>query len=148
MFQKKRKSKKSIFINLIGQKKKKGAKKDPNAPKRGMSAFMLWSNHMRPKIKAESPDLKLTEISKVLGEKWKEVGEETKKEWQVKADTDKARYLEEMKTYVAPDADSDDEDVGKSKKKRKATKDPNAPKKPMTSYFFYMAQASLVCCCY
>ena len=107
-----------------------------------MSAFMLWSNHMRPKIRAESPDLKITEISKVLGEKWKEIGEEAKKEWQEKADIDKARYLEEMKTYVAPDADSDDEDVGKSKKKRKATKEPNAPKKPMTSYFFYMRQAS------
>ena len=64
---------------------------------------------------------KITEISKVLGEKWKEIGEEAKKEWQEKADIDKARYLEEMKTYVAPDADSDDEDVGKSKKKRKAT---------------------------
>ena len=46
-----------------------------------MSAFMLWSNHMRPKIRAESPDLKITEISKVLGEKWKEIGEEAKKEW-------------------------------------------------------------------
>ena len=66
---------------------------------------MLWSNHMRPKIRAESPDLKITEISKVLGEKWKEIGEEAKKEWQEKADIDKARYLEEMKTYVAPDAD-------------------------------------------
>ena len=122
--------------------KKKSAKKDPNAPKRGMSAFMLWSNFMRPQIKAEQPDLKLTDISKVLGEKWKAVTDEVKQEFQGKADADKARYLEEMKTYVPPDVDSDDAGGGATKKKRKAQKDPNAPKKPMTSYFLFMAQVS------
>ena len=115
--------------------------KDPNAPKRGMSAFMLWSQHMRPKIKEESPDLKITEIAKVLGEKWKLIGEDSKQEWQEKAEADKARYQEEMKTYVPPKTDSDDD--GAKKKKRKAIKDPNAPKKPMSSYFFFMAQVSL-----
>ena len=33
------------------------AKKDPNAPKRGLSAFMCFSVEARPKLKKEQPDL-------------------------------------------------------------------------------------------
>jgi hypothetical protein len=35
---------------------KKGAKKDPNAPKRALSAFMLFSQDKRQKVKEENPD--------------------------------------------------------------------------------------------
>jgi len=42
--------------------KKKKAKKDPNAPKRAMSAFMLFSNSKRAEIKEQNPDIKFGEI--------------------------------------------------------------------------------------
>ena len=35
---------------------KKGAKKDPNAPKRALSAFMLFSQDKRQKVKEDNPD--------------------------------------------------------------------------------------------
>ncbi len=35
---------------------KKGSKKDPNAPKRSLSAFMLFSQEKRATVKAENPD--------------------------------------------------------------------------------------------
>ncbi|GLE09901.1 hypothetical protein PINS_up021840 [Pythium insidiosum] len=48
----------------------KRAKKHPDAPKRASSAFLFYSQVMRPRIKAENPDMKNTEISKQLGEAW------------------------------------------------------------------------------
>merc|ERR1711935_919602 len=45
-------------IKWKGKKKKK----DPNAPKRGTSAFMFCSAKMRPIIKEQKPDIKFTEM--------------------------------------------------------------------------------------
>jgi hypothetical protein len=46
------------------QRKKKG-KKDPNKPKRNMSAFFLYSNANRDRVKAENPDAKFGDIVSV-----------------------------------------------------------------------------------
>ena len=117
--------------------KRKGSSgsKDPNAPKRGMSAFMFFSNAMRSKIKAENPDFAFGDIAKEIGKQFKELSADDKKEWDEKAAKDKARYQAEMADYSAPEADSDDSDAGGGKKK--AVKDPNAPKKPMSAYMQY-----------
>ena len=37
--------------------KKKKQKKEPNAPKRGQSSFMFFSNEVRSKVKADNPDI-------------------------------------------------------------------------------------------
>ena len=49
------------------KKKRKGKKKakDPNKPKRNMSAFFLYSNANRDRVKAENPDAKFGEIVSV-----------------------------------------------------------------------------------
>lgn len=51
------------------------------------------------KVKADNPELKVTEISKVLGEKWGKLDEIQKKPYQDKADEDKARYKRERDAY-------------------------------------------------
>jgi hypothetical protein len=43
-----------------GDGKKK--KKDPNEPKRAISSFMLFSNAMRSKLKAENPSMAFGEL--------------------------------------------------------------------------------------
>lgn len=48
------------------------------------------SNHQ---IKAENPDMKTTDISKVLGEKWRGMDENAKASFQRKADADKERCV-------------------------------------------------------
>ena len=118
--------------------KRKGSSgsKDPNAPKRGMSAFMFFSNAMRSKIKADNPEMAFGDIAKEIGKQFKALSAEEKKEWEEKAATDKARYQAEMADYSAPEADSDDSGAGGGGKK-KAVKDPNAPKKPMSAYMQY-----------
>jgi HMG (high mobility group) box len=55
----------------------KRPKKDPSAPKRPMSAFLYFSQGKRAQIKKEKPDIKNTEVSRLLGEMWRNMtGEE------------------------------------------------------------------------
>ena len=49
----------------------KRAKKDPSAPKRPMSAFLYFSQGKRKSIKDANPELKNTEVSRLLGEMWR-----------------------------------------------------------------------------
>lgn len=38
-----------------------------------MSAYMLWLGEVREQIKQEHPGISVTELSKVAGEKWKQI---------------------------------------------------------------------------
>ena len=80
-----------------GKGKKK--KKDPNAPKRATTAFMFYSTKMRPIIKEDKPDIKFTEMGKLIGEKWRELSDDDKKEFEDLAEKDKQRYADEMAKY-------------------------------------------------
>ena len=54
-------------------------KKDPNAPKRGLSAYMFFCQDMRDTIKSEGgPNISFTDITKELGKQWKELSEADK----------------------------------------------------------------------
>lgn len=44
------------------RRRKKKKKKDPNRPKRNMSAFFLYSNANRARIKEENPEAKFGDI--------------------------------------------------------------------------------------
>jgi len=46
---------------------------DPDKPKRPQSAYFLWLNENRARIKEEFPGISITELSKKAGEMWKEV---------------------------------------------------------------------------
>ena len=54
-------------------------KKDPNAPKRGLSAYMFFCQEQRQALKQEKPDMKVTEITSELGKRWRALPEEDKK---------------------------------------------------------------------
>jgi hypothetical protein len=53
----------------------KRVKKDPSAPKRPMSAFLYFSQGKRAEIKSLRPDIKNTEVSRVLGEMWRNLSD-------------------------------------------------------------------------
>mmetsp|Transcript_14135 Transcript_14135/g.20062 ORF Transcript_14135/g.20062 Transcript_14135/m.20062 type:complete len:104 (+) Transcript_14135:198-509(+) len=44
------------------KRKKRKKNKDPNRPKRNMSAFFLYSNANRARVKADNPDAKFGDI--------------------------------------------------------------------------------------
>lgn len=79
--------------------KKKKAAKDPNAPKRPMSAYFLYSNAVRNSVKEQNPEAKFGDIAKIISSQYKALSESELAEWQKKADADKERYQAEMEAY-------------------------------------------------
>ncbi|KFV65028.1 FACT complex subunit SSRP1 [Dryobates pubescens] len=95
---------------------KKG--KDPNAPKRPMSAYMLWLNANRERIKSDHPGISITDLSKKAGELWKAMSKEKKEEWDRKAEDARRDYEKAMKEY-GMGSKSESSRGEKSKKKKK-----------------------------
>merc|ERR1712071_738096 len=119
-------------------KKSKGKKKDPNKPKRNMSAFFLYSNANRQRVRDQNKGIQFGQVAKILSVEFKALGEKDKQKWEKKAAKDKARYISEMKNYVPPsDSDSDSDEPKRGKKKAKKVKDPNRPKRNQSSFFIY-----------
>merc|ERR1711964_524284 len=63
-------------------------KKDPNQPKRGLSAYMFFANEQRDKVREDNPGIK-------FGEEWKSLNDKQKEPYDAKAKADKQRYEEE-----------------------------------------------------
>ncbi len=64
-------------------KKRKVATKKKRTP----SSFMLFSGFKRPQVRKENPELKMTEVAKLIGKAWRELDEKDRKQWKDKADT-------------------------------------------------------------
>ena len=45
-------------------------KKDPNAPKKPLSAYMFFCADHRDQIKKDNPEMKVTEVTSELGKVW------------------------------------------------------------------------------
>jgi len=76
----------------VGRGSKRKQIKDPNAPKRSLSAFFWFCNDERGHVKEQHPDYTLGDIAKELGKRWGEVDEATKANYASMAEKDKARY--------------------------------------------------------
>ncbi|KAL2914143.1 Non-histone chromosomal protein 6 [Polyrhizophydium stewartii] len=83
----------------VAKKSEGKTRKDPDAPKKPLSAFMIFSKENRPRIKEENPDASFGEIGKLLGAAWRELSEKEKQVYNDKADEDKARYDQEVASY-------------------------------------------------
>ncbi|WVQ83755.1 non-histone chromosomal protein 6 [Cryptococcus sp. DSM 104549] len=99
--------------------KKPRSKKDPNKPKRALSAYMFFVSDYRDRIKTENPDATFGDVGKLLGLKWKAMSPTEKKPYEDKAEADKKRADKENAAYKADnkagkkskaEVDEDDED--------------------------------------
>lgn len=99
---KEKKKKKELAGDDAGDARKKKQKKDPNAPKRCQSAYFMWLNENRSKIKKDGDSV--ADTAKRAGEMWKSLSEEEKKPYEKKATDDKIRYESEMKEYKSSGA--------------------------------------------
>ncbi|KAL8850333.1 MAG: hypothetical protein Q9221_004748 [Calogaya cf. arnoldii] len=109
----------------------KKAKKDPNAPKRGLSAYMFFANDNRENVREEnqgitfgtrflippssvlsliSPACLLGQVGKVLGERWKALNPKQREPYEAKAAADKKRYEKEKAAYNDQPADDEEEE--------------------------------------
>jgi hypothetical protein len=135
------------YVSVFGENQtktssKKKSDKDPNATKRGKTAYIYFCSDKRAEAKSElGDDAKATEVTALLGKMWKDLKEdedrsvELEKYTKMAAD-DKARYENETKKVV--DTTDDEEDkpvkqVGKSKKVVDDTK----PAKSKTGYTYF-----------
>mmetsp|Transcript_6374 Transcript_6374/g.12012 ORF Transcript_6374/g.12012 Transcript_6374/m.12012 type:complete len:402 (+) Transcript_6374:533-1738(+) len=121
--------------------------RDPLAPKRNLSAYLLFQNAMRDQFRAEHPGMSFGELSKYTSHMYGQLTPEDKAAWQARADADKQRFLAEMANYVPspgydnqgnpvvhyPQASAVSGAVTTQKKQR----DPMAPKRNLSAYLLY-----------
>lgn len=122
-------------------------KKDPNQPKRPLSAYFAWLGENREKVKAENPSISHKEVTAKLGEMWNALDEAVKKEYKDKATAEmvvwKGKFEQYKKTpeYAAWQTQKAAMGgKGKKGKKKKPPKDPNAPKRPSTGFFLFVSE--------
>lgn len=103
-------------------KKVKGAPtlKDPNAPRRPTTAYLLFCQQNRDKLRAANPDMTFLGITKELGQQWTQLDEEerqvsctcclsiyndaTFQRFTLEAEKDRERYVKEFQEYQKSDA--------------------------------------------
>lgn len=88
---------------VIGNKNKEKKKKDPNAPKKYKTAYMIFNIERINEYKKKNPNKKIniTEFSKESGELWKKIKEDEKQYEKYKKleANDKKRFNKEMNLY-------------------------------------------------
>ena len=115
--------------------KKNKKMKNPKAPKRALSAWIIYTNEQRPKFKADNPEKSTTELTTLMSQEWRNMTDSDKKKYEDLAVVDKERYMKEKDEFKSnSDNDSSESENEKPKKKEK---DPDAPKKNVNSYMHF-----------
>ena len=81
-----------------GRTKKKKVK-DPNAPKRPMSAYLLFVKENRATIARENPAMKNTEVLVEVGRRWKDLDEVSRQTFEEDAKKERAEYHLEVSKF-------------------------------------------------
>lgn len=113
----------------VARRRRKARK---NAPKKARSAYLYYTQDIRPNVASTNPAISFGELTKLVAAQWAKLSDAQKKKYQKMADDDRKRYESEIANYTPP---SDEElDADENKRKRK---DPNAPTHPRTAYVYY-----------
>lgn len=83
----------------------KRQKKPADAPRRGMSAFLSYSQEMRPKMRERYPQLKNTDISSLLAQQWHAASDDDKRPHVEKEIQQREKYYEDMAKWKAEEDD-------------------------------------------
>jgi len=110
-------------------KKRKRKKKDPDEPKGAPSAYILYANSVRDKIKTDNPAARFTDTGRIIGKMWKELSAEEKQPFnddaqrlRLKSQQEKEDY---KKTHKNKDGDTDAPPRKRAKKEKKAPTPPS-----------------------
>lgn len=91
----------------VSKPKAEKKKKDPNAPKRGLSAYMFFANEQRETVRLEIPGISFGQVGKELGSRWKSLDDAARAPYEAKAAEDKKRYEAEKANYNAEPEEDD-----------------------------------------
>lgn len=84
-------------------KKQKAAKKkkDPNEPKKPLSAYAMFFRDTQAAIKGQNPSASFGEVSKVVAQMWESLDLDKKNQYKQKAEDAKKDYLKALTAYKA-----------------------------------------------
>lgn len=82
-----------------GKRKRKTKPKDPNAPKRPPSSYLLFQNEVRHELKAKHPNIPNNELLGKIAKAWSEMPKEEKDRYEERHTASKNLYLEQKKQY-------------------------------------------------
>eukprot|EP00884_Botryococcus_braunii_P015567 jgi/Botrbrau1/2694/Bobra.0203s0037.1 len=111
-------------------------KKDPRAPKKSLTSYLVFMQRHRAALAAANPDVSTQDLTTLLADKWKNVDEEERKLCEQIAASDHERWEDEMQKFTTcpppplPASPSE-------KKRKRRVKSPGAPKKPRTAYILF-----------
>jgi hypothetical protein len=107
------------------REKKRGKRRRNNHGVKGpRSAYILFSSHIRPKLQSKHPNLKMTELTKKIGEEWGKLSTSKRAKYQKEADKDKQRFQRELEA-----AKAQNENVTEAPAPTEETASAPAPKK-------------------
>ena len=107
---------------------KSSRKKDPSAPKKSKTSYIIFCGDYRNQIKSENPNFTTTEITSKIASLWKAISPSEKLKYEARAKEDKERYEEDMKRYTPS------EEFESVKKKK------SGPKRPLSAYLYFCAE--------
>ncbi|GAX11875.1 hypothetical protein FisN_20Lh068 [Fistulifera solaris] len=136
----------SEAVSTTGRKR---AKRDPHAPKRPKSAYLLFQNEKRAELSQANPQMSSTEVMVLVSHLWKNVYTEAQKQPYLDKETAlKEQYKIESAAYQASKKGDEAEHVEKTNDKKlekspRRPKDPNAPKRPKTAFLVFNSDAQV-----
>ncbi|CAH0562429.1 unnamed protein product [Brassicogethes aeneus] len=122
-----------LIVNPPSQKNKKNKQIHPDMPKRPLSSYLLFYLKKKDKITAEFPGMELTEISKKIGNIYKNLTPEKKAIYEEMAAKAKEEYEEKMKEFYENHPEF--QKVAKVPAPKPIKE--RVPKKPSTPFGFY-----------
>ena len=112
---------------MVQQRTVMGQVQHRPGPKKPLSAYFLFSQEERLKVKAEFPDYSITEVAKELGRRWAQIDPAIKQSYEQRYQESRRQYEQALQAY----------------KPQKKKKDPNAPKQPLSAYFLFSQEERL-----
>ncbi|XP_023981160.1 high mobility group protein B4 [Physeter macrocephalus] len=87
------------MMNYPGRKKNKKRKRDPHAPRRPPSSFLLFCQDHYAHLKWENPNWSVVQVAKASGEMWSAMTDNEKQPYEQRAALLRAKYQEELGIY-------------------------------------------------
>ncbi|KAI9249768.1 high mobility group box domain-containing protein, partial [Phascolomyces articulosus] len=114
------------------------------------NAFLLFNKEMRKQLKDSNPSMKVAEISKEIGERWKNLSPEEKSRYVSQANSIKetqralhpnSMYIRRSKAELAKaDTLHTNHPHHKQRKRHRRDKNPAAPKHPLSAYMWFLTE--------
>lgn len=88
---------------FLGPVQKLKQRRDPKKPTRPKSCYLFYCDSVRPglmnKMRTEGKNVKISEVSKILGKQWKALSLAEREPFESVAQKDRNRYADEMQSY-------------------------------------------------